>query len=161
MANYIYTSCTDPSISGVSDQNFAVITGYYGTGQLTGCLSNTNQTTTGATDMTYEADYVDCADCQSGYTTYAFINCCTTLTENWLIPHSGATAFTFGQVYVNNSNGVCYTLNGIYTGGAIVGIFDNGGQFADCVTCTAVNPCLTPTPTPTPTITPTNTPSPL
>jgi len=158
LQTYVFTACTDSSISGVSTTTYQTITGYdSNTGQLIGCMDNTG-IITGATDtITIEAGWNDCAECYADYSVYSFSGCCDNTTYDFLIPNSGLTAYTYGEVYVNN--GFCYVLNGPGVG-ATLNIFTGTTSYVDCATCLSSNPCPTPTPTPTPTVTPTPTPVP-
>jgi len=160
MANYIYTACTDPSISGITSANTSnYIIGYDNTTlQLTGCMSYAGQTT--LLDATIEIvaeGFSDCNDCLSDTNAYRFVSCCDSISYNYFIPNSGATAYTFGEVYV--MDGVCFTLDCEYTGGPVVGTFTGTTSFTTCSACTESFICPTPTPTPTLTQTPTPTPS--
>ena len=153
---YIFTACTNSSISGVCTTTSQTITGYdVNTGQLIGCMNNSGVLTLSADTIVEEGGWTDCAECLSDYSAYRFSGCCDLLQHNFLIPNSGLTAYTYGQVYLNN--GFCYTLDGPWTSGPIPETFTGTTSYVDCVTCLGSNPCPTPTPTPTPTVTPTPT----
>ena len=159
LQTYVFTACTNSSISGVCTTTSQTITGYdANTGQLIGCMDNTG-IITGATDTIIEENgWTDCAECLTDYSAYQFSGCCDSTIHNFLIPNSGLTAYTYGEVYVNN--GFCYTLNGPWTSGPIPETFTGTTGYVDCATCLGSNPCPTPTPTPTPTVTPTPSPVP-
>ena len=159
LQTYVFTACTNSSISGVCTTTSQTITGYdANTGQLIGCMDNTG-IITGATDTIIEENgWTDCAECLTDYSAYRFSGCCDLLQHNFLIPNSGLTAYTYGEVYLNN--GFCYTLDGPWTSGPIPETFTGTTSYVDCATCLGSNPCPTPTPTPTPTVTPTPSPVP-
>ena len=160
MANYIYTACTDPSISGITSANTSnYIIGYdNSTLQLTGCMSYAGQTTLLDANIDIIAEgFSDCNDCLGEVNAYQFISCCNSAPYNYFIPNSGATAYTFGEIYV--MDGVCYTLDGEWVSGPVVGTFTGTTSFTTCSACTESFICPTPTPTPTPTQTPTPIPS--
>lgn len=153
LQTYIFTACTNSSISGVCTTSSQTITGYdVNTAQLIGCMNNSGVITLSADTIVEEAGWTDCAECLSDYSVYSFSGCCDNTTHDFLIPNSGLTAYTYGVVYVNA--GFCYVLNGPGVG-ATLNIFTGTTSYVDCATCLSANPCPTPTPTPTPTVTPT------
>ena len=153
---YIFTACTNSSISGVCTTTSQTITGYdASTAQLIGCMNNSGELTLSADTIIEESGWTDCAECLSDYSAYRFSGCCDSLQHNFFIPNSGLTAYTYGEVYLNN--GFCYTLDGPWTSGPIPETFPGTTSYVDCVTCLGSNPCPTPTPTKTPTPTPTPT----
>jgi hypothetical protein len=156
LQTYVFTACTNPSISGVCTTTSQTITGYHvSTGQLIGCMNNSGVITISADTIIEESGWTDCAECLTDYSAYSFSGCCDSTEHNFLIPNSGLTAYTYGQVYLNN--GFCYILNGPWSSGPIPETFTGTTSYVDCVTCLGSNPCPTPTPTPTPTVTPTPT----
>ena len=153
---YIFTACTNSSISGVCTTTSQTITGYdASTGQLIGCMNNSGELTLSADTIIEEGGWTDCAECLTDYSAYRFSGCCDSLQYNFFIPNSGLTAYTYGEVYLNN--GFCYTLDGPWTSGPIPETFTGTTEYVDCATCLSSNTCPTPTPTPTPTVTPTPT----
>ena len=153
---YIFTACTNSSISGVCTTTSQTITGYdVSTGQLIGCMNNSGELTLSADTIIEEGGWTDCAECLTDYSAYRFSGCCDSLQYNFFIPNSGLTAYTYGEVYLNN--GFCYTLDGPWTSGPIPETFTGTTEYVDCATCLSSNTCPTPTPTPTPTVTPTPT----
>jgi hypothetical protein len=152
---YIFTACTNSSISGVCTTTSQTITGYdVSTGQLIGCMNNSGELTLSADTIIEESNWTDCAECLTNYSVYSFSGCCDLTTHDFLIPNSGLTAYTYGEVYVND--GFCYILHGPGVG-ATLNIFTGTTSYVDCATCLSSNTCPTPTPTKTPTPTPTPT----
>jgi hypothetical protein len=159
LQTYVFTACTNSSISGVCTTTSQTITGYdVSTGQLIGCMNNSGVITISADTIFEENGWTDCAECLSDFSAYRFSGCCDALLYNFFIPNSGLTAYTYGQVYLNN--GFCYTLDGPWTSGPLTETFTGTTEYVDCATCLSSNTCPTPTPTPTPTVTPTPTPVP-
>jgi hypothetical protein len=77
MANYIYTACTDSSVSGITSANTSnFIAGYYlSNGQLTGCMSYAGVTTLSAETVEELSGYsIDCAECLDDYTVMTYLN---------------------------------------------------------------------------------------
>ena len=107
---YIFTACTNSSISGVCTTTSQTITGYdASTGQLIGCMNNSGELTLSADTIIEESSWTDCTECLSDYSAYRFSGCCDSLQHNFFIPNSGLTAYTYGEVYVQN--GFCYVLS--------------------------------------------------
>jgi hypothetical protein len=151
---YIFTSCTDPSVSGVcttTEQTIFVLDINPPYNPL-GCYDNTLVTTLSADTLVEENQFTDCNDCLSGYTGYNFSGCCDGQQYDFLIANSGATAYTFGNVY--SISGVCYTLIGTSITPTTT-VVTSSIEYLTCSACTSVNICPTPTPTSSPTPTPT------
>ena len=76
-ATYIFTACTDYTISGVCTTTSQTIIGYdIFTNQLIGCMNNTG-VVTGATETIFEQySYDDCEECLSNENGYSFSGCC-------------------------------------------------------------------------------------
>jgi len=164
LSNYVYTACTDPSITGICLSDNEIIVGQFtATSQFVGCMvtdgteDNVNPNT--LTEITGGfTDCIDCSDINNG-TTLEFISCCDSNIYNFIVDNDILSGFTFGDVY--SISGVCYTLNSYYSIGPIVDFITTiPTSYVDCTACTSVNTCPTPTPTKTPTPTPTPSPVP-
>ena len=163
--NYVFTSCTNPSITGICSTNSDVIVGQFtATSAFVGCMITDGTTDNFNPDNLFEVvgGFADCADCGdiNNATALEFINCCDSNVYGILIDNDIISGFTFGDVY--SISGICYTLNSYYSSGPIIAtpVTSIPTSYASCTGCTAVNTCPTPTPTKTPTPTPTPSPVP-
>jgi hypothetical protein len=156
---YIFSSCTNPSLTGVCNTDSDVIVGYdIFTYSISGCMSNTLIVDSPSNENTAELNIYDtCNECLTGDTVFGFVDCCFSGITNYTIPNSAVTAYTLYSVYV--MDGTCYELRPFISGYPIIGQWSGSSTPTDCVTCISANPCVSRTPTPTPTLTPT--PSPL
>jgi hypothetical protein len=164
LSNYVYTACSDPSITGICLSDNEVIVGQFtATSEFVGCMTTdgTEDNVNPNTLTEISGGFVDCNDCgdiENG-TALAFISCCDSNVYNFIVDNDILSGFTFGDVYA--ISGVCYTLNGFYSIGPIIDLITTiPTSYGDCNTCTTANTCPSPTPTKTPTPTPTPTPVP-
>ena len=101
--NYIYTACTDSSITGACFSTNEVIVGQFtATSEFVGCMytdgtfdnfipDTLNDVSAGFTGCT------ECNDIDNG-TNLQFIGCCDSLSYNFIIDNEILSGFTFGDV---------------------------------------------------------------
>ena len=112
---YIYTACTNPSLTAccLSDQEVIVAKYTGGTEQFVGCMTSDGTFNafipTDVEAMAYGfTDCTDCGDINNGFG-LEFISCCDSLPYYFLVDNDILSGFTLGDTYAISGN--CYTYN--------------------------------------------------